>query len=80
MPDALAWIPAQTAMLGSDEHYAEEAPAREVTVAGFWMQPHQVTNADFTGFVEATGYVTVAERPLNPVRRRGRHEVAKVLR
>lgn len=66
MPDALAWIPAQTAMLGSDRHYPEEAPAREVTVDGFWIQPHQVTNEAFGAFVDATGYVTVAERPLNP--------------
>ncbi|WP_061003289.1 formylglycine-generating enzyme family protein [Mycolicibacterium mucogenicum] len=62
----LVWVPGQTTVLGSDAHYAEEAPAREVTVDGFWMQPHQVTNADFAAFVEATGYVTVAERPLNP--------------
>lgn len=62
----LVWIPEQATVLGSDAHYPEEAPAREVTVDGFWMQPHQVTNADFAQFVEATGYVTVAERPLNP--------------
>lgn len=63
---SLVWIPGQTTVLGSDEHYSEEAPAREVTVDGFWIQPHQVTNADFAAFVEATGYVTVAERPLDP--------------
>lgn len=44
----------------------EEAPAREVTVDGFWIQPYQVTNAQFTEFVDATGYVTVAERPVDP--------------
>ena len=38
----------------------------EVSVDGFWIQPHQVTNAQFAEFVDATGYVTVAERPLNP--------------
>ena len=64
--DELVWIPAQTAVLGSDVHYAEEAPAREVTVDGFWIQPRQVTNADFAAFVDATDYVTVAERPLDP--------------
>ena len=62
----LVWIPAQTATLGSDDHYREEAPAREVTVDGFWIQPHQVTNEQFAEFVTATRYVTVAERPLNP--------------
>ena len=64
--DDFAWIPAQTTIVGSDAHYPEEAPAHEVTVDGFWMQRHQVTNAQFGGFVDATGYVTVAERPLNP--------------
>jgi len=64
--DGFAWIPAQTAVLGSDAHYPEERPAREVSVDGFWMQTHQVTNADFAEFVSATGYVTVAERPLDP--------------
>ena len=61
----LVWIPGQTTVLGSDAHYPEEAPAREVTVDGFWIQPHQVSNADFAAFVDATGYVTVAERPLD---------------
>lgn len=64
--DDLAWIPPQTAVLGSDAHYPEEAPAREVDTAGFWMQRQQVTNADYAQFVDATGYVTVAERPVNP--------------
>ncbi len=49
-----------------DTHYPEEAPAREVATAGFWIQRHQVTNAEFGEFVDATGYVTVAERPVNP--------------
>ncbi|WP_102144772.1 formylglycine-generating enzyme family protein [Mycobacterium hubeiense] len=62
----LVWIPAQSAVVGSDKHYPEEAPAREVSVDGFWIQPYQVTNAQFAEFIAATGYVTVAERPLNP--------------
>jgi len=62
----LVWIPAQTAALGSDRHYPEEGPVRDVAVEGFWIQAHQVTNAEFAEFVDATAYVTVAERPLNP--------------
>lgn len=62
----LVWIPPQTTVLGSDAHYPEEAPAREVTVDGFWIQPYQVTNAQFAEFVDATGYVTIAERPVDP--------------
>jgi formylglycine-generating enzyme len=61
----MAWVPGQTTTLGSDNHYPEEAPTREVTVDGFWMDIHQVTNAQFAEFVSDTGYVTVAERPLN---------------
>jgi sulfatase modifying factor 1 len=53
-------------MMGSDHHYPEEAPAHEVTVPGFWMDPAPVTNADYRRFVEATGHVTLAERPANP--------------
>jgi formylglycine-generating enzyme required for sulfatase activity len=63
---ALAWIPTQTATLGSDQHYPEEGPVRDVTVEGFAIQTHPVTNADYAQFVDATGYVTVAERPLEP--------------
>ncbi|MGU3497514.1 formylglycine-generating enzyme family protein [Mycobacterium sp. C31M] len=58
-------MPRQTARLGSDTHYPEEAPAHDVMVDGFWIQRHQVTNAQFTEFISATGYVTVAERPLD---------------
>jgi formylglycine-generating enzyme len=52
--------------MGSERHYPEEAPAHRVSVDGFWIETHQVTNAQFEAFVEATGYVTVAERPLDP--------------
>jgi formylglycine-generating enzyme required for sulfatase activity len=52
--------------MGSDEHYAEEAPVRVVSVDGFWMDTHTVTNAEFRRFVDATGHVTLAERPPNP--------------
>jgi formylglycine-generating enzyme required for sulfatase activity len=37
-----------------------------VSVDGFWMDDHQVTVAEFRRFVKATGYVTTAERPLDP--------------
>lgn len=66
LPDEFAWIPDQSALLGSAAHYPEEGPVREVSVTGFWMQTHQVANDDFAAFVDATGYVTVAERPIDP--------------
>src|SRR4051812_26301398 len=52
--------------MGSGDHYPEEAPVRDVTVAAFEIDAHQVTNREFARFVAATGYVTVAERPLDP--------------
>lgn len=52
--------------MGSDSHYPEEAPAHQVTVEGFYMDVHTVTNAEFARFVAKTGYMTVAERPLDP--------------
>jgi len=60
------WIPGGTFAMGSADHYPEEAPVRAVEVAGFWLGRTPVTNAHFAGFVDATGYVTVAERPLDP--------------
>lgn len=66
MTEDLIWVPAQTTVLGSDEHYPEEAPAHRASVAGFWMQAHPVTNAQFAEFVSATGYVTIAEQAMNP--------------
>jgi formylglycine-generating enzyme len=58
----MVWIPGGTFLMGSDKHYPEEAPAHEVTVDGFWMDRHTVTNEEFRKFVEATKHVTSAER------------------
>jgi len=60
------WIPGGGFLMGSDHHYPEEAPAHRVVVDGFWIDRHEVTNGCFDEFVRATGYVTVAERPLDP--------------
>lgn len=59
-------VPGGSFRMGSDSHYAEERPAHSVHVDGFWIDTHTVTNAAFAAFVTATGYVTVAERPLDP--------------
>jgi sulfatase modifying factor 1 len=62
----MVWISGDEFLMGSDRHYPEEAPAHRVRVDGFWMDTCTVTNNDFAQFVEATGYVTVAETPANP--------------
>jgi len=60
LPD-MVWVPGGTFLMGSDNHYSEEAPAHRVTVDGFWMDKHHVTNAEFAEFTRDTGYITVAE-------------------
>ncbi|WP_167138883.1 formylglycine-generating enzyme family protein [Diaminobutyricimonas sp. TR449] len=60
-------IPSGTLLMGSDEFYPEEGPVHEREIAAFVMDEHPVTNEDFARFVSETGYVTVAERPLDPV-------------
>jgi formylglycine-generating enzyme len=62
----MVWIPGGTFSMGSNQHYPDEAPVHPVTVNGFWMDQYTVTNEQFERFVAATGYSTVAERPLNP--------------
>ena len=62
----MVWIPGGDFLMGSNNHYREEAPAHEVSVDGFWMDQFAVTNAQFARFVDATGYVTWAERPPDP--------------
>ncbi|MBL8581489.1 MAG: formylglycine-generating enzyme family protein [Rhizobiaceae bacterium] len=62
----MIWVPGGTFTMGSDDHYAEEKPAHRVRVDGFWMDPVTVTNREFARFVEATGYVTLAEKPADP--------------
>jgi len=52
--------------MGSDRHYPEEAPACTATVGPFAIDSTPVTNADFAAFVDATGYVTLAERCPDP--------------
>jgi formylglycine-generating enzyme len=64
--EGMALIPPGTFRMGSAAHYPEEAPVRRVAVEGFWIDRCQVTNRRFAEFAQDTGYVTVAERPLDP--------------
>jgi sulfatase modifying factor 1 len=63
-PAGMAWVPGGKFLMGSDHKLAQdnERPAHPVRVDGFWMDRHHVTNAEFRKFVEATGYVTTAEK------------------
>jgi sulfatase modifying factor 1 len=59
----MSLVPGGVFTMGSDRHYADEAPARRVRVDRFWMDRTPVTNAAFKRFVDATGYITFAEKP-----------------
>ena len=53
-----------TFMMGADNKQAEEDeyPKHKVTVSDFWIDVHEVTNAQFRKFVNAKGYITTAEK------------------
>src|SRR6202034_1136752 len=59
-------VPGGGFLMGSEGFYPEERPVRRVEVDTFRMDDHPVTVAEFRAFAKATGYVTVAERPLDP--------------
>jgi formylglycine-generating enzyme required for sulfatase activity len=62
-PPGMVWIPGGTFWRGSDNPRMRDArPIHQVAVDGFWMDQTAVTNEQFAQFVEATGYVTIAER------------------
>src|SRR5262252_4033190 len=65
-PPGMKWIRGGTFHMGDDNAYPEEAPAHAVAVSGFWIDAFAVINAEFAAFVAETGYLTVAERPLDP--------------
>lgn len=65
----MVWVPGGSFVMGDEPRYPEEGPPRTVTVEGFWIDAHEVTNGEFAAFVKATGYKTMAER--EPPRRPG---------
>ena len=71
-PEGMVWIPGGEFAMGSDDPTSslcggkdampDARPIHPVHVDGFWMDRTEVTNAQFEKFVQATGYVTVAEQ------------------
>lgn len=63
-PTGMIWIPGGTFMMGSDnkDSKPDEKPVHQVKVEGFWMDTAPVTNKQFKEFVDATGYITTAEK------------------
>lgn len=61
----MVFIKGGTFEMGS-ENFPDSKPVHAVTVNSFFIDEHEVTNAQFAQFVKVTHYVTVAEQPLNP--------------
>jgi formylglycine-generating enzyme required for sulfatase activity len=63
-PPGMVWIPGGEFTMGTDADvgWPDEKPAHRVRVDGFFMDVAEVTNAQFRAFVEATKYVTTAEK------------------
>ncbi|MEL0457346.1 formylglycine-generating enzyme family protein [Flavobacteriaceae bacterium SZ-1-7] len=68
-PEGMVWVKTKTFTQGAKEgdKYAmpREKPVHSVTVDGFFIDATEITNKQFKAFVDATNYVTVAERPVN---------------
>ena len=64
--DDMIWLEGGTFLMGSDDHYPEEAPRHPVRVDGFWIDSLPVTNRQYVEFVAATGHVTFAEIAPDP--------------
>ena len=63
----MVFIPGGELKMGSDDAaFMDAQPVHEIEIKGFWMDEHEVTNAEFARFVRETGYITIAERPLDP--------------
>ena len=48
-----------------DQAWRDEYPKHEVVVDSFWMDVHEVTNAQLAAFVKATDYMTIAEKAVD---------------
>ncbi len=64
--EGMVLLPAGQFKMGSEGADArpDEAPVHAVKVDAFWMDQHEVTNRAFQAFVEATGYITIAEKAI----------------
>ena len=71
-PPGMVWIPGGEFSMGSSVESEsmcgmpgttrDALPVHRVYVDGFWMDATELTNEEFEKFVNATGYVTIAER------------------
>lgn len=62
--EGMVKIPAQSFLMGANdkEGRVDEFPQHKVQLSEFWIDATEVTNAQFKKFVDATGYITTAEK------------------
>ena len=62
--EGMIWIEGGTFVMGAsdDEGRSDEYPQHEVKLDGYWIDATEVTNSQFKIFVDATGYITTAEK------------------
>ena len=69
IPEGMVWVPGglfrQGAVEEDSQAMAHEKPSRPVFVDGFFMDETEVTNRQFSKFIEYTGYITLAERAIS---------------
>lgn len=65
----MVWIPGGIYDMGASDSdrmaLSHEKPKHTVKVDGFYMDETEVTNAQFSRFIQATNYITTAERPVD---------------
>ncbi len=66
-PINMAWIPGGSFQMGSEYGKPDELPVHEVILDGFWINKTEVTNTEFSEFIEDTKYLTIAEQKPNPL-------------
>ncbi len=68
-PNEMVWVASKTFLMGAKpgDQFAmmREKPAHKVYVDGFYIDKNEVTNLQFKKFVEATNYITTAEKPID---------------
>lgn len=72
IPKGMKFIPGGTFSMGNpnpigmseggNQDMEDSRPIHRVKVDAFFMDEHEVTNAQFAAFVKATGYITLAEK------------------
>ena len=69
IPEGMVWVESKSFLMGGkdsdNDAMMRERPSHNVIVDGFFIDISEVTNKQFREFVEATNYITDAEREID---------------